>query len=180
LWPRCRTTDASGETSGPSARSAFCAKPTPARSVERGAFGALLRREGLYSSQLNDWRAHRTLEGQAGLQPKRPGPKPSHDAKDSLIEKQNARIEKLEKELRISKALLELQGKAHEILGLALPRVDDKRTDRRACPSAPPRGPDEPRLRSCWRQSGNSLSALAARAANSGTLATAHRGRGTR
>jgi transposase len=97
--------------------------------TERGALGTLLRREGLYSSQLSDWRAHRTAEGQAGLQPKRPGPKPTHDAKDSLIEKQNARIEKLEKELLISRALLELQGKAQEILGLALPRVDDNSTD---------------------------------------------------
>ena len=92
---------------------------------ERGAIGAILRREGLYSSQLTDWREHVEHEGRAGLEPKRPGPKPSKDGKDRLIEQQNARIAKLEKELRISKALLELQGKAQEILGLALPRVDD-------------------------------------------------------
>lgn len=92
----------------------------------RGAIGAILRREGLYSSQLSDWRAQLEQEGRAGLEPKRPGPKPSKDAKDRLIEQQNARIAKLEKELRISKALLDLQGKAHEILGLALPRVDDE------------------------------------------------------
>ena len=92
---------------------------------ERGAIGAILRREGLYSSQLSDWRAQLMQEGRAGPEPKRPGPKPSKDAKDRLIEQQNARIAKLEKELRISKALLDLSGKAHEILGIALPRIDD-------------------------------------------------------
>jgi transposase len=97
--------------------------------TERGAVGALLRREGLYSSHLSTWRAQREQEGRAGLEPKRPGPKPGRDAKDRLIEQQNDRIERLEKELRISKALLELQGKAQEILGLALPRVDDSSTD---------------------------------------------------
>ena len=96
--------------------------------TERGALGALLRREGLYSSQLSTWRVQREREGRAGLEPKRPGPKPNKDAKDRLIEQQNDRIERLEKELRISKALLELQGKAQEILGLALPRVEDNST----------------------------------------------------
>jgi transposase len=97
--------------------------------TERGALGALLRREGLYSSQLSDWRAHVEQEGRAGLDPKRPGPKPSKDAKDRLIEEQSKRIAKLEKELRISHALIDLQKKAHEILGIALPRIDDDSQD---------------------------------------------------
>lgn len=96
---------------------------------ERGAIGAILRREGLYSSQLTDWRAHVEQDGRAGLEPKRPGPKPSRDAKDRVIDEQNKRIAKLEKELRISKALIELQEKAHEILGIALPRIDDETQD---------------------------------------------------
>lgn len=36
---------------------------------------------------------------------------------------------KLEKELRISKALIEMQVKAHEILGIALPRIEDAPED---------------------------------------------------
>ena len=111
--------------------------------TERGALGALLRREGLYSSQLSAWRAQREREGRAGLEPKRPGPKPSKDAKDRLIEQQNDRIERLEKELRISKALIELQGKAQEILGLALPRVDDTSTD--SSPNSSRRAPKRSR-----------------------------------
>lgn len=97
--------------------------------TERGALGELLRREGLYSSQLSDWRAQLQQSGTAGLESKRPGPKPSKDAKDRVIEEQNKRIAKLEKELRISKALIELQEKAHEILGIALPRIDDETQD---------------------------------------------------
>jgi transposase-like protein len=96
--------------------------------TERGALGELLRREGLYSSQLSDWRALVEQSGVAGLETKQPGPKPSRDTKDRLIEEQNKRIARLEKELRISKALIDLQGKAQEILGLALPRVEESST----------------------------------------------------
>lgn len=93
--------------------------------TRRGELGALLRREGIYSSHLSAWRAAREREGLAGLQDKKPGPKPSKDAKDRVIEQLEKRNARLEKELRISKALIELQEKAHEILGLALPRNED-------------------------------------------------------
>ena len=96
---------------------------------ERGAIGAILRREGLYSSQLADWRAHREQEGRPGLEPKQPGRKPNKDSKDRRIEELEKRNAKLEKELRISKALIDLQVKAHEILGIALPRIDDETQD---------------------------------------------------
>lgn len=96
---------------------------------ERGQLGQLLRREGIYSGQLNAWRAQRKASGLGGLKPKKKGRKPLRDAKDKRIadlEKRNAR---LEKELRISKALVEMQGKAHEILGIALPRIEDENMD---------------------------------------------------
>jgi len=93
--------------------------------TKRGELGALLRREGIYSSHLSTWRAVREREGLAGLQDKKPGPKPSKDAKDRVIEQLEKRNARLEKELRISKALIELQEKAHEILGLALPGKED-------------------------------------------------------
>jgi transposase-like protein len=96
---------------------------------ERGALGELLRREGLYSSHLSVWRAQRKKEGSAGLKVKRPGPKPSKDSKDRVIEELEKRNAKLEKELHISRALIELQEKAHEILGIALPGIDDNSED---------------------------------------------------
>ena len=93
--------------------------------TERGQLGELLRREGIYSSLLSKWRSQREREGLAGLLAKPPGPKPSKDAKDRMIERLEKRNAKLEKELRISKALIEIQEKAHEILGIALPRTED-------------------------------------------------------
>jgi transposase len=93
--------------------------------TKRGELGTLLRREGIYSSQLSTWRTAREREGLSGLADKRPGPKTTRDAKDRVIEQQDKRIAKLEKELRISRALIELQEKAHEILGIALPRTED-------------------------------------------------------
>lgn len=97
--------------------------------TERGQLGALLRREGIYSSHLTSWRAVSQREGLDGLAGKRPGPKPKYDEKDRLLEKQQRHIAKLEKELRISRALIDLQKKAHEILGIALPRVEDSTED---------------------------------------------------
>jgi transposase len=100
--------------------------------TERGQLGELLRREGIYSSQLSGWRAARERDGLSGLQDKKPGPKPTKDAKDRLIDQLEKRNAKLEKELRISKALIELQEKAHEILGIALPRIEDADGDSRS------------------------------------------------
>ena len=97
--------------------------------AERGALGELLRREGIYSSLLSVWRAQREQQGHVGLEAKRPGPKPSKDAKDRMIAELEKRNAKLEKELRISKALIDMQVKAHEILGIALPRIDDSSED---------------------------------------------------
>lgn len=97
--------------------------------TERGQLGELLRREGIYSSHLTNWRAQLKREGAAGLAAKRPGPKPQRDDKDWVIEKLEKQNARLEKELRISKALIEMQKKAHEILGIALPRIEDSTED---------------------------------------------------
>jgi transposase-like protein len=97
--------------------------------TERGQLGELLRREGIYSSHLTNWRAQLKREGLAGLTVRRPGPKPKYDEKDRVIQKQERQIARLEKELRISKALIEMQKKAHEILGIALPRIEDASED---------------------------------------------------
>ena len=97
--------------------------------TSRGEIGELLRREGIYSSHLARWRAARKKHGVVGLSSQKPGRKPSKDAKDRLIAQQRRRIEKLEKETRIQQGLIELQRKAHEILGVALPRIEDNTED---------------------------------------------------
>jgi transposase len=100
-----------------------------ADACDRGQLGELLRREGIYSSHLSNWRAQLKQKGVEGLAPQKPGRKSSKDAKDRRIEELEKRNARLEKELRISKALIELQEKAHEVLGIALPRAEDATTD---------------------------------------------------
>lgn len=87
----------------------------------RGGIEALLRREGIYSSLLCAWRVQLGAHGAAGLAPKAPGRKPKlSEAERRCVElaKRNAL---LERKLHIANALIDLQRKAHEILGLALP-----------------------------------------------------------
>ena len=82
--------------------------------------------EGIYSSHLTQWRVQREREGIAGLEPKKSGRKPMKDAKDIAIEKLEREKAKLEHRLRVANALLDLQKKAHEILGVALPGIEDE------------------------------------------------------
>lgn len=95
----------------------------------RGQLGELLRREGIYSSHLTHWRQQLKREGLSGLAAKRPGPKSSTDEKDRVIERVQKENAMLQKELNIAKALIEMQKKAHEILELALPRIEEATDD---------------------------------------------------
>jgi transposase len=93
-------------------------------SGERGALETLLRKEGVYSSRLSAWRAQLGLSGPAGLEPGKAGRKPKLDAKD----RQNVELAKrnavLERKLHIAEAIIALQKKAHELLGIALPATE--------------------------------------------------------
>lgn len=90
-------------------------------SGKRGALEALLRREGIYSSLLSAWRVQLGAHGAGGLEPRKPGRKPKLDAKDIRIAAQEKRIAVLERRAHIAEALIALQKKAHELLGIALP-----------------------------------------------------------
>jgi transposase-like protein len=87
--------------------------------TERGELTALLRREGLYSSQLATWRAQMERAGLAGLEPKLAGRKPVKDAKDRRVEQLEAEKAKLARKLEVAEKLLELQKKAQELLAAA-------------------------------------------------------------
>lgn len=95
------------------------------RCTGRGEVGALMRREGIYSSLLSDWRKQLRAHGEAGLAAKTPGRKPTRDARDRQLEKLEREKAKLEKELLVARKLIELAGKAHEILGVALPSIEN-------------------------------------------------------
>lgn len=93
--------------------------------TERGSLAALTRREGIYSSHLQSWRAQLERDGGAAS-PLKPGPKPKLDAKDRQIAELERKQRKLEKELELARKVIDLQIKAHEILGIALPRIEDE------------------------------------------------------
>jgi transposase-like protein len=87
-----------------------------------GAMGALLRREGLYSSHLTEWRKAQERGSLAALAPRRRGPKPSQERKTARevrrLERENAR---LTKELEQARLIIDVQKKLSQMLGLALP-----------------------------------------------------------
>ena len=93
-------------------------------SGERGALEAMLRAEGIYSSLFYTWRAQFRAGAAAGLQSRKPGRTPKLGARERVhleLEKRNA---ELERKLHVATAIIELQKKAHELLGLALPASD--------------------------------------------------------
>ena len=90
---------------------------------KRGDLGALLRREGIYSSLLSSWRTQ-LAHGAAGLAAKKPGRKPrltEAERRNAELMKRNA---ELERKLHVANVLIGLQKKAHEVLGIALPESD--------------------------------------------------------
>ena len=94
-------------------------------SGERGAVEALLRKEGIYSSHLTAWRQQLGARGVDGLKAQKPGRKPKLDEKDRqllAVTKENA---ELKRKLHIASALIDLQKKAHAVLGLAFPEVSE-------------------------------------------------------
>jgi len=93
-----------------------------------GEIGALLRREGLYSSHLAAWRAARKETERAALGAKRRGP----PARAGAVEAR--RVAELERELarwkrRAERAelLVEVQKKASQLLGIDLDETSERR-----------------------------------------------------
>jgi transposase len=82
----------------------------PAGSSERGA---ILRREGLYTSHLSEWRKARDTAGHEALAPK---PKKGRTPEQIELEKLRRRNERLEAELGRTRLALEITGKAHALL----------------------------------------------------------------
>ena len=79
--------------------------------AQPGEIGLILRREGLYSSQLATWRKWRS----GVTSKKKTGKEAELVLENKRLEKENA---KLKLKLRKAEAMLELQKKAQEILAL--------------------------------------------------------------
>jgi hypothetical protein len=85
--------------------------------ADRGERGAILRREGLYSSHIVEWRKAAEAGAASALGPKAPRSTDRRDRqRDREIEQLRARAEKAETELAKTKAALDLVGKAHALL----------------------------------------------------------------
>lgn len=93
---------------------------------ERGALEALLRKEGIYSSHLSTWRQQLGTRGVTGLAPKKTGRKPKLDDKDRQLLALTKELAVVKRKLFIANGLISLQKKAHEVLGIALPEVDEE------------------------------------------------------
>jgi transposase len=87
-------------------------------SSELGGIGEVLRREGLYSSHLTDWRKERDQGALAAMAKKR-GRKP-RDRKDDEIERLRRENEKLKERLERAETIISIQKKVSEILGIPL------------------------------------------------------------
>jgi transposase len=98
---------------------------------ERGGIAALLRREGLYSSHLTSWRQEAASGQRAALEPKKRGPKakPVDRSVQRIAELERANRKLLQRAER-AEALVELQKKVSEILGVVLPKPTDETDER--------------------------------------------------
>ena len=98
------------------------------RCTQPGEIGALLRREGLYSSALTAWRAARERGELAGLAPKKRGRRAKRiDPLVRRIAAQEREIAQWKARAQRAEALVEIQKKASEILGVELPTPRGKR-----------------------------------------------------
>jgi len=89
------------------------------RAAGTGGIGAILRREGLYSSALCDWRRQRDAGTLGALTPSKRGPKPPPPnplaAELATARRDNVR---LQQRLERAEAIIGLQKKLGELLGL--------------------------------------------------------------
>ena len=96
------------------------------RAAETGGIGAILRREGLYSSNLTDWRRQRDAGAIGGLSPAKRGPKAAEPnplaAELVRLQQDHAR---LTRRLTRAEAIIDIQKKVAALLGIPLAPSDD-------------------------------------------------------
>ena len=95
-----------------------------------GEIGALLRREGLYSSLLAGWRRQRDQGSFNALAPKKRGRKPNPSqslARENALLKR--KLKRLEDELETAQVIIDVQKKVSEALGIRLRTPEDEEGD---------------------------------------------------
>lgn len=90
--------------------------------TDPGSLGRLLRREGLYSSNLTTWRRQRDSGMLKGLEPVKRGRKGiERNPLRPEIDKLRKENERLQKRLKRAELIIEVQKKVSQILGVDLP-----------------------------------------------------------
>jgi transposase-like protein len=96
---------------------------------QHGELGALLRREGLYSSHLTTWRQQHDQGALDALKAKRRGRKPQPinplAAENERLRREN---ERLAARLKQAETIIDVQKKVSEILGVTLPTSTERST----------------------------------------------------
>ena len=95
-----------------------------------GSLGALLRREGLYASNLNTWRHQRERGVLSALTPKKRGRKES--VRNPLVaenEKLRRENDRITKRLRQAEIIIDVQKKVSQILGIQLATPEEEGTN---------------------------------------------------
>ena len=99
------------------------------RAADTGGIAAILRREGLYSSALTDWRRQRDAGAFEALKPLRRGPKPvvaqPADADLGQLRRENIR---LRQRLEHAEAIIGIQKKVAALLGIPMATSENDET----------------------------------------------------
>jgi transposase-like protein len=86
---------------------------------EPGEIGALLRREGLYSSHLTTWRRQREAGALAALTPRKRGRRGrTVDAQGTRVGELEREVERLRQRLLQAETIIEVQKKVSLLLGI--------------------------------------------------------------
>jgi transposase len=91
-------------------------------SAKTGEIGAVLRREGLYSSYLTSWREERKRGELSGLAPKKRGTKArATDERDKEIAELKKQLTRVTARLEKADLIIEVQKKVGQLLGVEMP-----------------------------------------------------------
>jgi len=98
--------------------------------VKTGQLGELLRREGLYSSNLSNWRRQRETGALAGLTPKRRGRKAKlKNPLSGEVTRLQRENDRLKEHLRQAELIIDVQKKVSEMLNIPLKTPGDERSE---------------------------------------------------
>ena len=103
-------------------------KVIKAADAAKGGVGALLRREGLFSSHLTTWRKERQASLLQALAPKTRGPKSKRDPQAEELQTLRRENQRLTESLRRAEIVIDVQKKVGALLGWPLPKADPEAT----------------------------------------------------